>query len=268
MIKRIEKIVLLPDIHYPHHNREAVKAVFQFVEWFKPDTAVILGDGLEMEAVNHWQREKGNRKFLEGKRLLTEYEGFDNEILTPLDKLCEPSDRRRKKPRKIFMGGNHEHWINGLFAKFPEFIGMLEPEVALHLKERGWEWIPFMVNKNNGVNRGIVQFGKLSVFHGQHWNKFHASKTADEYSKSCAYAHTHDIQFHTKVFADNVGYHTAQSIGCLCNRNPVFKWGKANRWVHAFGVLFIQDDGYSNLYEPIIVRGKFVFAGKLFDGNK
>ena len=102
----LEKIVLLPDIHYPHQNKEAVKAVFQFIEWFQPNTVVILGDGLEMEAVNHWQRDKGNRKFLEGKRMADEYEGFDREILTPLDKLCTPKDGRRRKPRKIFMGGN------------------------------------------------------------------------------------------------------------------------------------------------------------------
>ena len=102
----LQKIVLLPDFHYPHHNKQAVKAVFKFIKWFKPNTVVILGDGLEMEAVNHWQHEKGNRKFLENKRLLTEYEGFDQEILTPLDKLCTPKDRRRRKPRKIFMGGN------------------------------------------------------------------------------------------------------------------------------------------------------------------
>ena len=65
--KGLQKIVLLPDFHYPHHNKHAVKAVFKFIKWFEPNTVVILGDGLEMEAVNHWQHEKGNRKFLENK---------------------------------------------------------------------------------------------------------------------------------------------------------------------------------------------------------
>jgi len=263
----LQKIVLLPDIHYPHQNRIAIKAVFQFIKWFKPNTVVILGDALEMESVNHWQREKGNRRFMEGKRMEDEYVGFDREILTPLDKLCEPSDKRRRKPKKIFMGGNHEHWLNGLFAKFPEFIGMLEIERALKLKERNWEWIPFMVSDDSGVHRGIVQFGKLLVFHGQYMNKYHAAKTADTYSKSCAYGHTHDIQAYTKIFADDLGYHTAQSIGCLCNRSPEFKWGKANRWVNSFGILYLRDDEMFNLYVPIIIDGKFTYAGLTFDGN-
>ena len=186
-MEKIEKIVLLPDIHYPHQDRPAIKAVFEFIKWFEPNTVVLLGDALEMDSINHWQQEKGNRLFQEDKRLLKEYEGFDEEILTPLDKLCEPSDKRRRKPRKIYMGGNHEHWLNGLFSKFPEFIGMLGIPKALRLKERNWEWIPFMVNDDNGVHRGIVKFGKLLVFHGQYLNKYHAAKTADTYSKSCAY---------------------------------------------------------------------------------
>ena len=268
MINRTERIILLPDIHFPFHNKPAINAVFEFTKWFEPHTVVILGDGLEMETLNHWQRDKGNRRFLEGKRLLEEYEGFDNEILTPLDVLCKPSDRRRKRPRKIFMGGNHEHWLNGLFAKFPELIGMLELEKTLRLKERGWEWIPFMLNDDSGVHRGTVQFGKLLVFHGQYTNKFHAAKTADTYSKSTAYGHTHDVQFHTKIFDDDLGYHTAQSIGCLCNRAPAFKWGKANRWVNAFGILYVRKNGLFNLYVPIITNGRFTFGGRVFDGNK
>jgi len=264
----IEKIILLPDIHYPHQDKTAIKAVFEFIKWFEPNTVVLLGDALEMESINHWQKEKGNRLFQEDKRLLEEYEGFDREILTPLDRLCEPYDKRRRKPRKIYMGGNHEHWLNGLFSKFPEFIGMLGIEKTLKLKERKWEWIPFMVNDSTGVHRGIVQFGKLLVFHGQYLNKYHAAKTAETYSKSCAYGHTHDIQFYTKVFADDIGYHSAQSIGCLCNRSPAFKWGKANRWVNAFGIIYLRESGMFNLYVPIIIEGKFVYAGKLFDGNK
>jgi len=34
--KMIRRIVLLPDIHYPKHNKPAIEAVFQFVKWFKP----------------------------------------------------------------------------------------------------------------------------------------------------------------------------------------------------------------------------------------
>jgi hypothetical protein len=37
-----------------------------------------------------------------------------------------------------------------------------------------------------------------------------------------------------------------------------------NRWVNAFGVLYVRDDGLYNLYVPVIINGKFVFEGKIF----
>ncbi|GAH14841.1 unnamed protein product, partial [marine sediment metagenome] len=210
--------------------------------------------------VNHWKRARGANKYFEGKRLQWEYEAFDDEILTPLEKLlprgCE----------KTFMGGNHEYWIDGLVEKIPQFEGMIEVETSLGLKERGWEWLPWIKynKRNDSYVRGVKQYGKLLVFHGQYWNKYHAAKTADTYSKSCAYAHTHDVQVYTKVTVDDSGYHTAQSIGCLCNTSPEFLKGKINRWVNAFGILYVREDGCYNLYVPIIIKGKFVFEGRIF----
>ena len=254
----INKIVLPPDFHHPHHNRPAVEAVFEFIKWFKPHAINILGDGMNMDAVNHWKLKQGNKKYFEGKRLEEDYENFDKDILTPLEKLIPRSCE------KTYMGGNHEDWINIVTNKNPQFIGKLEVETSLRLEERDWEWIPWI--KNN--KRGIKSYGKLLVLHGIYTNKYHAAKTADTFSKSCAYGHTHDIQSYTKVTVDDYkGFHTAQSIGCLCNLSPEFMKGRMNRWVNAFGVLFVREDGMYNLYVPVIINGKFSFDGKVFGGK-
>lgn len=259
-----QKVVLLPDFHHPHHNKIAVNAVFKFIKWFKPHAVNIIGDGMNMDSVNHWKQERGNKKYFEGKRLLKEYEGFDKDILTTIEGIIP------KGCEKTYMGGNHEDWVNALIDKNPQLEGLVEPEIALHLAERNWEWIPFLnwTNSNNCI-RGIKRYGKLLVIHGQYTNKYHAQKTAETFSKSVVYGHTHDIQSYTKVTVDdNRDYHTAQSIGCLCERSPEFLRGGMNRWVNAFGVLYVREDGMYNLYVPIIIRGKFVFDGRLFDGNK
>ena len=260
----IKRIVLLPDFHHPHINKPAVDAVFQFIKWFKPHAVNITGDAMNMDAVNHWKMARGAKKYFEGKRLQKEYVNFDEEILTPLEKLL-PRDCE-----KVFMGGNHEDWVDGLTEKLPQFEGMIEVETSLRLEERGWDWIPWIKYnaRTDSHTRGIKQYGKLLVFHGQYWNKYHSAKTADSYSKSCAYAHTHDIQSYTKVTIDDRGFHTAQSIGCLCNTSPEFLKGRINRWVNAFGVLYVREDGNYNLYVPVIINGKFTFAGKTFDGSK
>ena len=260
----IKRIVLLPDFHHPHINLPAVDAVFQFVKWFRPHAINILGDAMNMDAVNHWKEERGSKKYFEGKRIKKEYEAFDNDILTPLEKLL-PKDCDR-----VFMGGNHEDWINGLIERNPQLEGLVEVELALNLKKRNWEWIPWIKYDEDTGNyeRGIKRYGKLLVFHGQYTNKYHSAKTADTHSKSCVYAHTHDVQLYTKVTVDDYkGYHTAQSIGCLCNTSPDYMRGRMNRWVNAFGIIYMQEDGHYNIYVPIIINGKFVFNGKVFGGK-
>jgi hypothetical protein len=239
-----------------------VNAVFQFIKWFKPHAVNITGDAMNMDAVNHWKMARGAKKYFEGKRLQKEYNNFDQDILTPLEKILP------KECEKTFMGGNHEDWIDNLIEKLPQFEGMIEVETSLRLEERGWEWIPWIYydERTDSHVRGIKQYGKLLVFHGQYWNKYHSAKTADSYSKSCAYGHTHDIQLYTKVTVDDVGFHTAQSIGCLCNTSPEFMKGRMNRWVNAFGILYVRENGNYNLYVPVIIDGKFTFEGKTFGG--
>lgn len=259
--KGAKKVVLLPDLHHPHHNIAAWRAVLQFIEWFKPDEVNLLGDAMNMDAVDHWLRDKNNRRALEGRRIIGGYDWFDQDVLTKIE-MAAP------QAHWVYMGGNHEAWIDIVVDHDPALEGLVEPENVLHLAQRGWEWIPWTVKKGNLVKRGIKQYGKLLVFHGEYTNKYHTAKTADMFSKSCAYGHTHDLQLYTKVTVDDHrGFHTAQSIGCLCEMSPAFMKGRHNRWVNAFGVLYVHEDSSYNLYVPIIVRGKFVFNEIEFNGN-
>ena len=255
---RVKKIILLSDFHHPYHNKEAVKAVFEFIKWFKPDEVNILGDALNMDFANHWKRKEQDNKYFKDVTVKGSYEDFDRDILTPIERLIP------KGCKKVFMGGNHENWINIITRKDTTLEGSIEPEICLNLEKRGWEWIPY-INENNKV--GIKQYGKLIVFHGIYTNKYHAEKTANTFSRSCLYGHTHDIQAYTKVTVDDDrGFHTAQSIGCLCTLSPEFLRGRMNRWVNSFGILYVRDDGNYNTYVPVIINGKFTFAGKTFGG--
>jgi hypothetical protein len=260
----IKRILLFPDIHYPHHDEAAMNAVYKFTKWFKPHAINLTGDAMNMDSVNHWKSERGSKKYFEGKRLLKEYEMFDRDILSKIEKIVP------KNCEKTYMGGNHEDWINTLIDKIPQLEGLVEPDVALNLKEREWEWIPWINwTDSSKCIRGIKKYGKVLVIHGQYTNECHSKKTALTFSKSVIYCHTHDLQSYTKVFADDGrGFHTAQSIGCLCNISPDYMRGGMNRWVNAFGVLYVREDGMYNLYVPVIIKGKFCFDGKIFDGNK
>jgi hypothetical protein len=255
----MKKIVLLPDLHHPFHNKLAWKVVLVFLKWFRPDMVVLVGDALDMSAISHWEREKGNLKSFEGKRLKKDYLGFAKDILTPIEKACP-------KAEKIFMYGNHEDWQYQLVDQNPQMEGLVEIENVLNLKERGWKWIPFLIRgKHGSALRGRLKLGKLTVVHGEYTNKYHSNKTAETYLKSVLYAHTHDLQLFTKVTVEDPSdFHTCQSIGCLCDKSPQYLWGKPNRWVHAFGIVYLRDDGSFNVYVPIIIKGHFTYADKTF----
>lgn len=257
--KKIEKTILLPDIHHPFHDADSWGAVKKFTRWFQPDRIVLLGDTLEMNSINHWKKERGNVRHFEGLRLLHDYNDVIKDILGPLERACP-------KAEKVYLGGNHEDWAYQLVDKFPQLEGIIEPEIAMNLKERGWKWIPYLSeDKAGNIRPGKMKIGKLMVTHGQYTNIYHAAKNARIYDKSICYGHAHDLQMYTKVYEeDPKDYHTAQSLGCLCNKSPSFMKGRPNRWVHAFGVLYTRPDGCYNLYTPIIIGGQFVFAGKLF----
>lgn len=258
---KLEKIVILPDIHHPYQDKPAMNAALNFIDYFKPDNIILLGDAMEMRSINHWKSDKKNLRFFEGKRLLKDYREFDRDILTPLDELSKPGSR------KVYMGGNHESWAEELVNQNPQLEGLVEPENALRLQERGWEWIPYTTVRNGNAYRGMTKVGKLTLFHGNFLGRHHASQTSEAFNRSVAYGHTHDVQMHTKVhMEDPEDYHTARSIGCLCNRAPEFKYGRPNRWVHAFGIMYLRDKGFYNLYVPIIINGKFMFENKIFKG--
>jgi len=257
--KSIEKTVLLADFHHPYHDKRSWGVVRKFMRWFQPDRVVLVGDALEMCAIDHWKKKSGNLKFFEGRRLLTDYRRFIKDILEPIEKACP-------KSKKIYLGGNHEDWAYQLVSKFPQLEGIVEPEIAMKLHERGWEYIPYITtDKAGNLRSGKIKVGKLTITHGRYTNKYHASKNTEIYDKSVAYGHTHDLQSYTKVHEEDPGdYHTAQSIGCLCNKSPMFMRGRPNRWVHSFGVLYTRYNGFYNLYTPVIINGQFVFAGKVF----
>lgn len=253
----MKKCVVLPDIHYPYHNKKAWFAILKFIKWFKPQILVLLGDAIEMRAIDHWKREKGNLKAFEGKRLVHDYKNFQEDILSPLEKLCPRAEL-------YYLFGNHEDWQYQLVEANPQLEGLVEIENVLNLKK--WKVIPYLIRTKRGAAlRGRLKLGKLTLIHGEYTNKYHAAKTSDSYLKSVMYAHTHDRQLYTKVHTEDPSdYHTAQSIGCICDRSPQYLWGRPNRWVHAFAVIYFQKSGLFTEYVPIIINGQFTYAGKLF----
>ena len=58
------------------------------------------------------------------------------------------------------------------------------------------------------------------------------------------------------------------SMGALCNLNPAFMQNKTHRWSHGFAVVHVCSNGFFHLELIRIVDGRYIYSGKLYDGNR
>lgn len=244
-----KRVLTLPDIHFPLHDRASLNAVESFMADFRPDVLIYLGDQLQMDPVSHWLKDK--RGILEGQRLIADYAGF-NQVLDRHVSMVPNA-------KVIFFLGNHEDWVRQYIELHPEVEGMLEVEHGLRLRERGFTVVPC---------GQAYRIGKLWYMHGHITTDHHSKGTVLAYRRNIRYGHVHDIQYYTAVspldVADKI---SAGSVGCLCNVNPHYMAGKPNRWTHGFNVAYIRPDGSFNDYTIQIIGGKFTFEGKTYDGK-
>ena len=246
---KIQKTVLLPDIHYPHYDQCIMDSVDEFIFDYDPDQLVYMGDQITLDCISYWNKRKPLLK--EGQRLIKDYDGFDHHILKTHENITRPETKR------VFMIGNHERRIEMYCEEHPELKGMIDLERHLKLEERGYTIVPF---------NEIYKIGKLSVIHGFYWNKYHAAKTLEAFEGNVAYAHVHNPQMYAKVSPiDRKGYHTATSIGCLCNIKPDYHKNAPNFWINQFAVVeMLPATGMFNLYPITIIDGSFMWNGNYY----
>ena len=239
------------DQHVPEYNISANKALFKLMEDIKFDGFRIVGDFMDMSPISHWNENK--RKTLEAQRLKEHYI-IGNVLLDEYDK------RLPKNCDKAYFWGNHEDWYNQLLEKMPVLEGLLNPNDELHLKERGYKIY-------DNVNH-IERIGRLSVCHGMYATINAVRKHIQEFKTNVLFFHTHRIGSRSESSPAKeiaiIGYNGA----CLCNKNPDFLKNKPNKWSHGFAIVYYMPNGYFYVENIRIIKGRFVYNGKIYDGNK
>jgi len=242
------RVLVLPDIHLEQDKDTLVlDLVLKFGAWFQPDETIILGDLLNFDYISHFQQ--GNMIAQEGKRLGEDFNAT-NKVLDKIDKFT--------KTKKVFLFGNHDNRLNIWITQHPCVEGLFSLAQNLRLKERGYEVY---------AEGKVYKIGHACFTHGWYWTQHHALKTVAQMGENIFYGHVHDIQSHTKTNYDQQPI-IGQSIGCLCSLNPEYKKNRPNSWVNSFAVFYFFKNGQFSHYIPIIVNGRFNFAGKVFNGNK
>jgi len=243
---KIQRTILLPDIHSPHYKEKLMESVNKFIFDYEPDEIVYMGDQVSLDSISYFNKNKPLLK--EGQRLIKDYNEFDKNILQIHENIT------RMDIRRTFMIGNHEYRVDRYIEEHPELEGLIDITQCLKLKERGYNVIPY---------NHIYKIGKLNIIHGYYYNIYHAKKTVEDFEGNVVYAHVHSPQMFTKhTPVDRKGYHTATSLPCLCNLKPDYKKNLPNFWVNGFGIIeHVPATGHFNLYTIIIIDGCFIYNG-------
>jgi len=240
--------IALFDIHYPIQDKACMNVIAQFLKDFKPDYLVYGGDQMQLDTISSFNVKKP--KITEGKRIKKEFDGFQKDILDRFEAILP------KKCKKFFMVGNHEYRIERLIERLPQYEGFIELKANLHLDD--YTVIPF----NDMFNIGDMHFA-----HGWYWNKYFSEKTLRIAQKMIFVGHVHTSQIHTAITPAYSLPKQCVGVGCLCNTNPEYMEDKPNYWVHQFLFWYMMDDGTFTYFTPLIINGRCIINGKLYDGN-
>ena len=250
----MKRAFVIPDQHFPIHDKEAISVTLKALEFIKPDIFINLGDVCENESVSAWCYKGKRLPNLEDQLIKVDEE--IKQVNEGIDMFDVVLDKINCKERYI-LAGNHDEWLDHFVDKHPYLKGYRFKEIC-RWKERGYKYYKY---------NQPLKIGKVNYIHGAYATTYHAKKHLEAYGSNIIYGHTHDIQRHslTKLDSGTIG---AWSMGCLKDMSPSKnKWlkGRLHNWNHAFGLVTYFDKPKGNFQvETIeIYKGQCSVWGKV-----
>lgn len=240
------KALLLPDIHWPYHDKKAIDAAVNYGLKIGCSVVVVQGDGFDCYYVSRFKKDPLRPSFPR-ERVISRgmFEDFTGQL----------GDSIR---RKIFLCGNHEERIqNYIWEHAPAFadVGALSVQSLYGITDAGWEFVSNKELKRAGCRP--FRLGKCYIFHGheigmsggaKNFARLHYLK--DPVNQINAHHHQEDSAKFTKSSGEMDGSWT---LGCLCRLSP--EYSAFNQWGHGFGVVEWDADGDFRVTQRPIIGG-------------
>jgi hypothetical protein len=267
-VKRSHTIFIMPDTHFGlagvsgngGHDERAFRTALKAIEVLRPDEFIHLGDIGEWDSVSPWQFTRRKRPDLE--ITLERLDKDLKEVNVQFDRIQEALTEAGCTQR-LLIEGNHEIWVRQMVSEVGLVADHYDLRKQLRLADRGFGWSPY---------GDYVKRGKLRLYHGGHYTSIHhAYQHATKCGASIGYGHTHDVQYVTVPSVE--GPHLGVSFGCLCEMEKGFLKGRLTNWQHAFGVIYLQENGEFNVDIRRIeagwttINGREIRDGKLLAGR-
>lgn len=246
------------DLHYPKWDKDTFGALTHFLAENRVAGFVFGGDQMDNEEISHFNKNKPY--YREKASYIKNEQGFERDILTPLEKLIP------KDATKVWITGNHDHWEFQMVEEHPELEGLIDRPKSLKLRERGWKVIE--------LGRAF-RYGKLNFIHGE-WltgignqaGAYPAKKAVEIMGGNVLAGHTHSCQVFTKISPLE---HTQKWMGTIApiggKTNPTYLKNRPTAWLNGLVIIEFQENGLYNLYPCIVSKGRFGYGGKIYGGR-
>ncbi len=243
---RLEKILLISDVHAPYCDETAFNLVLDVGMQLKPDIVVIMGDFADYYSIS---------KYSKNPNRILDFKTENNLVKAARAKVDQIPAKR-----KIFLKGNHEQrLVTHLAEVSPALYNFSSVDEALELSKNGWKVVDY---------HDHARIGKLFVTHDAEDSGRNAhQKTGATFEHSIAIGHVHSL--HISYFGNALGEsHVCASLGWLgdyrfADYAPTIK--KLKNWQLGFGFAYHETDtGNVHLQAVPIIQGKCVVEGILF----
>jgi len=245
--RELKMACVINDWHVPVHHLGFTDAVIDWLEEHQPDTLVINGDFVDLEAASS---HGGNPS---PPNLLEEMEQ-GNAMLDRIDDALPVA-------RKVFGMGNHETRLQRAITQLiPTLHGAIEVADLLGLEQRGYDVRDYM---------DPVRLGGFTVVHGTWCPKGYANKYLRDFGMppggGLGLGHTHRPQVMTR--SNRGGFGAVYGFGHGCDEAKAAYLKKTpSDWVMGFGVVYYDDTpgGRWAAYQVLAPDGCFVWAGRVY----
>jgi len=235
-----ERILVLSDIHFPHHSTEALQAAIEYGQKIKPTIVYLNGDTVENYALSRWEPDPRKRDLAEEIKLARQGLRWIRE--------------RFKKSRIVFKHGNHEARSEDyLKRKAPELLGVEDFQISrlLRFDDLGIEEVELLQ---------VAKFGKLNVIHGHELpkgisNPVNAARGMFlRLSETSMCGHFHQTSQHTEARGIKKEVVSCWTTGCLCGLQP--DYAIINKWNHGFATVETETGGDFEVKNLKTIGGK------------
>lgn len=239
--------LILPDSHsHPDYSNERYDWIGKLILDLKPDVLVNIGDTADMASLSAY--DKGKASF-HGRN----YEKDINAHLDAQERMWGPITKSKKrKPRSIFLEGNHEHRIKRVLDFGPHLEGV---KYGISFKDLELNRYYSDVVEYDGGNPGVINVDGIDYAHyfvsgisGRALQSVHHGfALTQKRFKSSTCGHSHLFDYH--VLRDSSG---SQRQGLVCGvyQDYVAPWAgkpQCNHWSSGVCIKRNVEDGCYDL---------------------